>query len=428
MCLHRFLAAVAAVALASNLASAQTLLDRVESSLQKKPATAAPPLTAPGAAAEAPSPYLGFVPNETIDDGKGVHIDAVTKGGPAELGGLKAGDLITAIDGKAVKNLNDFDAIYATTTVGQKLRMTVERDKKVQSLTVTLGTRPAAAAAVGDEPGEPALALPDPSATTPKPTLDPLPAPADPPTATTPSPAPIRSSPLEAKPLDLGAPPAANPDPLAAPGTTPLPPEPSPPAAVGGRPSLGITVLDLTPEARAAYGLTVRGGALITNIRAGSPADTAGLPIGGVVVALDGRRIDTADDLVSAIRARQVGSEVELTYYQGTELARKNVRLAPAGEAIVGSPPVRGGLDLGIGGPDRPLLNRVEDLVEGQASPRTAPGSALRGPSTVYDPSEMAALRDQVLSLEEQVTALTERIKLLEGKLGGAAPAENPAP
>jgi hypothetical protein len=308
--------------------------------------------------------------------------------------------------------------------------MTVERDKKLQSLTVTLGTRPASPAA--EEPGEAPLTLTDPAATTPKPPLDPLETPADP-AATTPRPPAIRSSPLEARPLDLGTPPA-DPDPLATPGTSPLPEEsPAPPEAVGGRPSLGITVLDLTPEARAAYGLTVRGGALITNIRAGSPADTAGLPIGGVIVALDGRRIDAADDLVGAIRARRVGTEVELTYYQGTELARKNVRLAPAASGIVAAPgaevesPARGGLDLGIGGPDRPLLNRVENLVDGFASPRTAPG-AVRGPSTVYDPSEMAALRDQVLSLEEKVTSLQERLKLLEAKLGGGGAAENPAP
>ena len=40
----------------------------------------------------------------------------------------------------------------------------------------------------------------------------------------------------------------------------------------------------------------------------------------------------------------------------------------------------------------------------------------------------MAALRDQVLKLHETITSLEERIKLLESKLGAAAPAENPVP
>ena len=452
MCLHRLLAALSVVLLAGQIAFGQGALDRLEATLQSKPATAAPAAAGAGAAA-APQPYLGFTPNEKIDDGKGVRVDAVSKGGPAELGGLKPGDVITAIDGKAVKNLDDFDAIYGKAAVGQKLRMTVERTGKPQSLTVTLGTRPAAAAAVGDEPGEappadPPLTLTDPELPAPRPAAAPPADPADP-LATPPRPStPIRSRPAEPKPLDLGAPPAdpatalpprvgdppAGLDPLDPAGTAPAP---LPSATTSGRPSLGITVVPLTEEARAAYGLTVRRGALITNVRPGSPADTAGLPVGGVVVALDGKRIDTADELVGAIRVGRVGQEIELTYYEGADLARKTVRLAPAAAGISAAPPAAGApprpapLDLNLGGPNRPLLNRVEELVEGIAgSPRTAPGASAggasaRGPSTVYDPAEMAALRDHVLQLEETVKSLEERVKLLEAKLGNEAPAEN---
>jgi hypothetical protein len=343
--------------------------------------------------------------------------------------------------------------------------MTVERAAKAQTLTITLGTRPAAAA-ISDEPGEapaaepaftdpaarpkprpassaPPITLTDPAAAATKPALDPSAAPADP-LDTTPK-TPIRSKPAETKPLDLGLPPADVPaaapgalDPLAAPGAAPLPADTLPTPAAMGRPSLGITVVPLTDEARAAYGLSVRRGALITAVRPGSPADTAGVPVGGVVVALDGKRVDTADELVAAIRTRPVGTEVELTYYEGADLARKSLRLAPAAAGIAAAPgvglPPTGGLtpsaplDLKLGGPDRPLLNKVEQLVEGITSPRTAPGALPRGPSTVYDPSEMAALRDHVLQLEEKITALEERVKLLEAKLGADAPAANPAP
>jgi hypothetical protein len=54
-----------------------------------------------------------------------------------------------------------------------------------------------------------------------------------------------------------------------------------------------------------------------------------------------------------------------------------------------------------------------------------------RGPSTVYDPSEMAALRDNVLRLEKLVQDLQDRLDALEGKGAAAAPrlappADNP--
>ena len=193
MCLKSFLAASAAILFVANVAIAQTALERLESTLKGKPATAAAADPAGAFAVESPKPYLGFVPNETIDDGKGVRVDAVSKGGPAELGGLKAGDLITAIDGKVVKNLTDFDAIYGPAKVGQKLSVSVLRAGKSQKLTITLAARPAAATtAATDEPGEapptepaltdpaaapptlrpsatPPLTLPDPAATTPKP-------------------------------------------------------------------------------------------------------------------------------------------------------------------------------------------------------------------------------------------------------------------
>lgn len=454
MCLKPIVAAVTALLLVANLAAAQTALDRLESTLNTRAAPAA-----------TPQPYLGFVPNETIEDGKGVHVESVSKGGPAELGGLKGGDLITAIDGKPVKNLTDFDAIYSSARVGQKLSVTIERAAKIQKLTITLAARPAATSpAIGDAPGEapaadpslldpaaaptltppatsPPLSLADPAASPATPPLDPLAAPAD--SLRSPRAAPIRSTPAAEAPLELGAVPG-NPaapsglDPLPAPEGSLLPEEGSPAAS---KPSLGVKVVELTDQARAAYSLSVRRGALITYIRPGSPADTAGLPLGGVVVALDGKRIDTADQLVGAISARRVGTEIELTYYDGPNLARKNVRLAPAPTALVADPgadPSTGlsasgaapgaPLDLKLGGSGRPLLNKVEQLVEGITSPRTAPGAIPRGPSTVYDPSEMAALRSQVLELEEKVTSLEERIKLLESKLGADAPAANPVP
>jgi hypothetical protein len=438
MCVRRSLIASVLVLLLSSVGFGQSLLQKLEGKLKGalEGAAAAAAPAAEGAASVPGSGYLGLVADEAAEAGTGVRVVSTRAKGPAEAGGLKADDLITAIDGKPIKGLEDLDAILNTAIVGQKLRMTVERAAKLQSLTVTLGTRPTAA-----PPAEPALTDPsaaptaEPPAAEPPLTLDPA--------ATTPKPsAPIRSKPATTPldPLALPADPAATTprpsltDPLTEPATTP----PAVSGETGGRPSLGITVVPLTDEARASYGLTVRRGALITNVRPGSAADTAGLPIGGVVVALDGKRIDTADDLVGQIRALRVGQEIELTYYEGDKLARKSLRLAPAAagafaapgttppgiEPAAASPP--SGLDLNLGGSGRPLLNKVEQLVEGFASPRTAPGAIPRGPSTVYDPSEMAALRNQVLQLEETITALEERLKLLEGKLGDTPPAANP--
>lgn len=174
---------------------------------------------------------------------------------------------------------------------------------------------------------------------------------------------------------------------------------------------------------------------MITGVRPGSPADQAGLPLGGVIVSIDGRRVDTSDDLVAAIRAARPGQVVELTYFDGNRLTRKEVRLAASVAAVgPGAPsgsgtappdqPAPSRLLPGVGG-SRPLLGRVERMVEGLTRPgATSPA----GPSTVYDPLAMAELQQKVAELTAEVASLKERLKALEERLGGAAqPAAPPA-
>ncbi|HZN34259.1 MAG TPA: PDZ domain-containing protein [Pirellulaceae bacterium] len=399
------LAIVAALLLAT--AARAQLINDLEKRLDGAKG-AAPALTIPMPG------YLGMVPDEEYKGDDGVKVVSVKPGGPADASGLKPGDLITSIDDKPIRTVDAMDAALTTASAGQKLKIAVRRAGGPQTLTVTLGSRPSAtpAADVGEAP--PAAAPPtlNPPTTSP---FDPL----TPPAAATP-PAPAASGPIRSKPLDPLAPPAAA-TPAETPAASPPAADPlgapaaSSPAAPGGGASLGITVVPLSDEARAAYGLSLRSGALITAVKPGSPADRAGLPLGGVIAMIDGRRIGTADELVSFVRAARPGQEVELGYYQGEVLRRKLVTLAPAASAAIPAAPAVTGGQPPIFGNDRPILNRVERMVEGVAGGR--------GPSTVFDPSELATLKIQVLDLTAQVKALEERLKRLEG--GGAAP---PAP
>ena len=104
------------------------------------------------------------------------------------------------------------------------------------------------------------------------------------------------------------------------------------------RPGLGISVDDVSDLTRRRFAVTVPTGAVITRIRAGSPAARAGLPLGGVIVSVNGKRIGSADDLVRFIQVFRPGDEIELTYFEGDRIGRKKLRLAPMDPVTVPAP------------------------------------------------------------------------------------------
>jgi S1-C subfamily serine protease len=58
---------------------------------------------------------------------EGVLVSALSKGGPAEKAGLKAGDRIVEIAGKTIGNLNAYMAVMGQQRPGQALSVTVIR-------------------------------------------------------------------------------------------------------------------------------------------------------------------------------------------------------------------------------------------------------------------------------------------------------------
>lgn len=88
---------------------------------------------------------------------------------------------------------------------------------------------------------------------------------------------------------------------------------------------LGVRATDLSPAA--ASMLSVKGGALLTAVDAGSPAETAGLRTGDVIIGVDGRTVTDASDLVVALRAWAPGEEVQVEWRRGEDPVRAAVTL-----------------------------------------------------------------------------------------------------
>jgi serine protease Do len=83
-----------------------------------------------------------LAPQFGIKDDKGALVNQVTPGGPAEKAGLKSGDVVTAIDGKPVKNADDLTMAVIGHAPGETVKLDVIRNSKPTQLSVTLGQRP----------------------------------------------------------------------------------------------------------------------------------------------------------------------------------------------------------------------------------------------------------------------------------------------
>lgn len=86
------------------------------------------------------------------------------------------------------------------------------------------------------------------------------------------------------------------------------------------RPYLGVEgLLTVSPAVALYFGLGVEQGVLIQGVASGSPADKAGLQRLDVIVKVDGETVNTAQELQQIIYSKEIGQEVEITYYRGAQ-------------------------------------------------------------------------------------------------------------
>jgi serine protease Do len=70
---------------------------------------------------------------------EGVFVQSVVPGGPSDKAGMKAGDIILAINGKPLHTGDDLVDVVTTTPIGQAVNMTVLHDGKHENLKVIVG-------------------------------------------------------------------------------------------------------------------------------------------------------------------------------------------------------------------------------------------------------------------------------------------------
>jgi serine protease Do len=98
---------------------------------------------------------------------------------------------------------------------------------------------------------------------------------------------------------------------------------------------IGVTLIDVSPELQRSLKLPVARGALVQDVRGGSPGERAGLKPYDVILTVDGREIWTNEELIRDISGRQPGTvaRLELMRDGHRELAKVKLTERPREDA-----------------------------------------------------------------------------------------------
>lgn len=186
----------------------------------------------------------------------GVLVNDISEDSPAEKAGIKPKDIILAWNGVKVKDSDKLSEFVQAATIGDKIKLDLDRDGKPLTVTVEIGERrePRLYGSGGEDESDDwsqawtnhGLAL-----------LDNL--------------------------RDMG------------------------------QTGIGVSLQSLTGDLGEYFGVKDGEGALITEVMKDSPALKAGLKAGDVIVEINGEHVETPGDVSSEMRGKDRGEEVELT-------------------------------------------------------------------------------------------------------------------
>ena len=131
------------------------------------------------------------------------------------------------------------------------------------------------------------------------------------------------------------------------------------------RGQLGIMIQDVTPELAEALGIEHHAGAAIAQVIKGSAADKAGLKAGDVIIAINGKPVESSAQLRNEVGLLRVGDKVQLEIIRDghkktitakiAEPKRTRAEDAGLGDALSGAV-------LGAIQPNHPLAGKVEGV------------------------------------------------------------------
>lgn len=91
---------------------------------------------------------------------------------------------------------------------------------------------------------------------------------------------------------------------------------------------IGVRIQTVTPEIAESLGLGTARGALVAGVSPGGPAAAAGIETGDIVLAFDGRNIETMRDLPRVVAEAAIGSSADVQIFRDGETLTRRIEVA----------------------------------------------------------------------------------------------------
>ena len=202
-------------------------------------------------------------------------IGAVNPDSPAELAKIVEGDVVLKIGDRGVSSPDVLAAEIRKRKPGQDVTLKVERDGKPMDIKVKLGEFPENEAFREMEVRFPGFFGPE------------MPVPAPMPKSISPEKAPKQERPRMLMPR-------------------------TPEWSFETRRSIGVYGRELNRELAEYFGVKEGMGLLVSKLTEGGPAEKAKLQVGDVIIRADGKRVESANDLIDLVLAKPKGSKIKL--------------------------------------------------------------------------------------------------------------------
>jgi serine protease Do len=112
---------------------------------------------------------------------------------------------------------------------------------------------------------------------------------------------------------------------------------------------LGVGIQDLTSELAEYYGLEEKNGVLVSQVFKGDPAEKAGVKPNDIIVAVDGKPVNTSRELSATIAGLEVGKRTAITVFRNGQEKTLYAELAKRKDAdLVASQELEDNGDLGM--------------------------------------------------------------------------------